>query len=76
MTDGELVEIARRMQRLQQELEGCIRRIRESDHPNATYCADDLERYCMFYGSPEQVVKPHLENPEAYIGSHNQEESK
>jgi hypothetical protein len=64
--DADIVRIARRLRRAQQEIEDGIRAIEDSDHPNAAALAEDLWRDCWFADWPTFKVLRHLEHPERW----------
>jgi hypothetical protein len=65
MADGELVQFARRLQKLHEKAHIVLEKIEELDHPNAEAAADDLRDQCFGLAWPEHVIK-HYIDPEKW----------
>jgi hypothetical protein len=66
MTDGDVVKIARKMARLQDELFDLLDKVEQSDHPNAAQLGEALREECIFLAWPTHVIHSNLERPDAW----------
>jgi hypothetical protein len=66
MTDGDVVKIARKMSKIQDELFDLIAEIENSNHPNAEEIGEALHNDCIFFAWPTHVVHGLLECPDAW----------
>lgn len=66
MTDGNIVKIARKMAKLQDQLFALLDEVEYSGHPNAKQLAEALREECIFLAWPTHVIHTHLEKPDAW----------
>lgn len=66
MTDGDVVKIARKMSKIQNELFDLISEIENSGHPNAEQLGEALREECIFYAWPTHVIQGFLDHPDAW----------
>lgn len=66
MTDSELIEKCRQIQRHNSKVYDLITEIEESDHRNAAKCAEDLWAQCWAAAWADHVVELYLVKPERY----------
>ena len=65
-TDGDVMELARRLERLMFAMDDLYAALEESEHPNARAIYDGLKKQCWFAAWPTHVVIDLLEHPEAW----------
>jgi hypothetical protein len=67
VTDADVVRLARKIDRLSQEILYCVYKIEEGEHPHAMEITDALQGNGIpFYAWATHVVSDHLEHPERW----------
>lgn len=66
MTDGEIVKLARMIDRHREAMTDLMQRIEDSDHPNATEIVEDLKHQVVSPAWATHIIRSHLRHPEQW----------